>query len=122
VRLPHRLVINSWWPKFFGKMFVGHAFTAWTYMIWTCVPGHTVPPFRVWRHEERHVQQWAVLTVAVLVLFALLRLAWYAYPLAVLLAHPVAVGLAGLVATLRGGHAYRDNWFEVDARRHAGES
>jgi hypothetical protein len=25
--------------------------------------------------------------------------------------------VAGLLAVLRGGHAYRDNWFEVEARR-----
>lgn len=34
--------------------------------------------------------------------------------------HPIAYGLASLWAVLRGRHAYRDNWFEVDARKAEG--
>jgi hypothetical protein len=49
-------------------------------------------------HELRHVSQWRLLG-----------------PL-----FPLVYGAASLLALLQGGHGYRDNALEVDARKHAG--
>lgn len=116
-----RVVGNSKLPVWMGNLIVGHPFAAWTFMFWVFVPGKTVTA-TVLHHESRHVQQFLFITGCVMALFALmLHPAWYAYPIFFVLSHPIAMGVASVIATLRGGHIYRDNWFEKDARHYAGE-
>lgn len=80
----------------FFRTFNVAAYT-WGSVIVFASPLYSVTPWLL-RHERRHVAQ--------------------TFALGLLM--PVAYGLASLVAALRGGHAYRDNWFEVDARRAEG--
>lgn len=120
MKLPHVIRYDSRVPVLLGRLFIGRPFAAWTAGVWTFVPGRLLSA-QIVTHEYRHVQQFAVLWVAALGLWSLLTPSWW-WLLATPLAHGAAVGLAGLYAWTRGGHPYRDNWFERDARRYAGES
>lgn len=79
--------ITRWW---FNK-----GFTAFTWGAVICLDHDSkLVDTRLLKHELRHFQQCR----------------WLG-PFA-----PIAYGLASLVAVLRGRNAYRDNWFERDAR------
>ena len=111
MKLPHLIVTNSKIPTFFG-------FHAQTFGPVILIPG-TMVTKRVLTHELRHVYHFYVCWA-----LALGLLPYYPnwlWLLATPLAYSIAYTLAGCYAVLRGGNWYRSNWFEKDARRHAGE-
>lgn len=119
MRLPHRIVGNSPFPRWFGHLAVGHPFAAWTFMVWICVPETTIAP-QVLVHEQRHVEQFYAGWALGLTLWALFLPGWW-WLLLTPFTYTVAYLAAGLYAMVRHQHFYRDNVFERDARRHAGE-
>jgi len=108
----YRIIPNSKIPTFFG-------FSAQTFGPFILIPGNTVH-YRVLTHEKHHVAQFYMGWLVGLLLWMVVDVSWW-WLLATPLTFSVAYTLAGLVALARGGRWYRDNWFEKDARRHAGE-
>jgi len=123
--LPHIIVRNSGPPRWAGRLFIGRSFVAWTWMCFTFlhISGQLLPAqkkAKMFRHEYRHVQQWAALTVLGWLCGALAGASWLWWLAVPIVVQPVAVGIAGIAGSLRGS-GYRDNWFERDARRYARE-
>lgn len=121
-RIPHYLIGPSPLPRLMGRL-VGRAFVAWTFCNVTFVAGRQITPAQL-RHEYRHVQQWAIVgglwAAVVLALAGLGVVSWWwlaGTPLAFTGVYLIEMGRAWG----RGTHPYRDNWFERDARRVAGE-
>jgi hypothetical protein len=80
-----------------GRLFGATAFVGWTCGDVVFLRSDLLQDERLIRHELRHVQQ----------------MHWFG-PL-----FPLVYCAASLVAVARGGHIYRDNRFEIDARRAA---
>lgn len=117
--IPHFTVRKSALPKFFGNLFIGRPFVAWTIGFWTFLPGRLYPTVRVKVHEFVHVKQFAVCWITAIVVSIAFRslIGILLSPLCFVLTY----GFASLVIVMSGGHWYRDNPFEVEARRIAGE-
>jgi hypothetical protein len=116
--LPRWIVTNSRLPAIFGRFYIGRPFTAQSIAAWIFLPG-TSTTMPVLRHESRHVDQFYVGWAIGLALWLLLTPGWW-WLLATPFVRFVAYGVSGLYAKVTG-RPYRQNWFERDARRAAGE-
>jgi hypothetical protein len=128
VKIPHSIKYDRFWPTFFGKLSIGRPFTAWTFGFWTFLnPDYRLTYDvlqRVIRHEYQHVIQfvlgWGVGVVAFILCYLIDPLSFW-WLLLSPLTFSFSYAIASLVAFLGGGHPYRDNFFEVEARGAAGE-
>jgi len=108
----YRIIPNCSIPTFFG-------FHAQTFGPLILIPGMMVTK-RVLTHELRHVEHFYAAWVWAFAFWVVLNPGPF-WLLATPFAYALVYTLAGCYAVLRGGHWYRDNPFEKDARRHAGE-
>ena len=117
--MPRFIVRRSRIPVVVGTLVIGRPFLAQTIGPWIFVRGDVIH-VRVLRHETRHVHQFYIGFGIGLALWLLFQPSMW-WLLATPLTFTVAYVLAGIVALVQGKHAYRQNWFERDARRYAGE-
>lgn len=115
MRLPHYFIHAPW-----ERRITHHAGV--TYLFWTFVDLDRPPSETFRRHEQRHVQQSVAITLVVAVAlllathFGALSDWWTALSL---FGWPVAYWIASVIAKVRTGKGYTDNYFERDARRYA---
>lgn len=117
--LPFWIRKSSRLPVRMGKLFTRRPFLAVTLGPVIFFPGRGID-LRVLRHEMRHVHQFYVFWALGLLAWLVIRPAWWWLCLTPLTFTGCYV-MAGIIGLFFDRDFYRDNPFEKDARRHAGE-